>query len=134
MRLSDTPLTRRPWIIATAVSLAVAGLGACAQRGVDVELSEAGARGQELYQQSGCAGCHGRAGEGGVGPVLAGIADTERPLLDGTTVLADQAYLVRSIMEPNAQLVDGYSLRMPSNDLSRAEVDDIIAFIRELEP
>lgn len=134
MRLSDTPLTRRPWIIATAVSLAVAGLGACAQRGVDVELSEAGARGQELYQQSGCAGCHGRAGEGGVGPVLAGIADTERPLLDGTTVLADQAYLVRSIMEPNAQLVDGYSLRMPSNDLTRAEVDDIIAFIRELEP
>lgn len=134
MRPSATPLARRPWIIATAVSLAVAGLGACAQRGVDVELSEAGARGQELYQQSGCAGCHGSAAEGGVGPVLAGIADTERPLLDGTTVLADQDYLVRSIMEPNAQLVDGYSLRMPSNDLSRAEVDDIIAFIRELEP
>jgi mono/diheme cytochrome c family protein len=123
-----------PRLLGVAVTTAVLVLAACADGSVDLPLSEQAQRGQRLYQGSGCAGCHGGDGGGGVGPALVGLRDTERPLLDGTTVIADQDYLVRSIMDPNAQLVDGYSLRMPSNNLSREQVDDIIAFIDELEP
>lgn len=124
----------RTRLIGVAVTSAVLLLAACAERSVDLTLSEQAQRGQRLYQGSGCAGCHGGDGGGGVGPALIGVRDTERPLLDGTTVIADQDYLVRAIMDPNAELVDGYSLRMPSNNLSREQVDDIIAFIDELEP
>jgi cytochrome c553 len=97
-------------------------------------LSPAAEEGRRIYVSSGCAGCHGRAGEGGVGPQLAGISGTERPLLDGRIVIADDDYLVRSIMDPNAEIVDGYSLRMPSNRLSEAEVQSVITFMKELEP
>jgi cytochrome c oxidase subunit II len=49
-------------------------------------------------------------------------------------VIADDDYLVRAIMDPNAEIVDGYSLRMPSNRLSEDEVQSVIAFMKELEP
>ncbi len=118
---------------AAAVTAMVLVTAACSDRGGDLVLSEQAARGQSLYRDSGCAGCHGGDGGGGAGPTLVGIRDTERPLLDGTTVIADQDYLIRSIMEPHIELVDGYSLRMPSNNLSLDQVLDVIAFIDELD-
>jgi len=124
----------RARLIGLVATSAILVLAACAERSIDLTLSEQAQRGQRLYQGSGCAGCHGSDGGGGVGPALIGIRNSERLLLDGTTVVADQDYLVRAIMDPNAELVDGYSLRMPSNNLSREQVDDVIAFIDELEP
>ena len=50
----------------------------------------------------------------------------------GTTVIADDAYLTAAIADPSSQLVDGYNLRMPANNLTDAEVADIVAFIRTL--
>lgn len=113
-------------VAATAVS--------CAADTPDLSLSPPAQEGQRLYGSSGCAGCHGGAGQGGVGPTLAGIAGTERELIDGSVVVADRDYLVRAIMEPDAEIVAGYSLRMPSNRLTADEVDAILAFIDELEP
>lgn len=124
------------WAIRTtgaAVTALVLLTAACADGTSDLALSEPAARGQSLYRDSGCAGCHGGDGGGGAGPALVGIRGTERPLLDGTTVIADQDYLVRSIMEPHVELVDGYSLRMPSNTLTIDQVNDVIAFIDELD-
>jgi cytochrome c oxidase subunit 2 len=122
-------------VAAVATSLVVLLAAACGDTAdTTANLSPTAIEGQRLYNVSGCAGCHGRAGQGGVGPSLVGISGTERPLLDGTTVIADQAYLIRAIMDPNVEIVDGYSLRMPSNRLSEAEVLTVIAFITELEP
>jgi len=53
-------------------------------------------------------------------------------LVDGSTVVADDAYLTRAIADPSAELVDGYTLKMPANNLSDAEVADIVAFIETL--
>jgi cytochrome c1 len=53
-------------------------------------------------------------------------------LTDGTTVIADDEYLTVAIVDPSAQLVDGYNLRMPANNLTDAEVADIVAFIDTL--
>lgn len=88
--------------------------------------------GEELARSMGCAGCHGQDFGGGAGPPLVGLAGSEVLLDDGSTVVADQAYLVRSIADPSAELVADYNLRMPANSLSDAEIDDVVAFIETL--
>lgn len=88
--------------------------------------------GEELSRSRGCAGCHGGDFDGGAGPGWIGLAGSERLLTDGTTVIADDEYLTTAIVDPTAQLLDGYNLRMPANDLNDAEVADIVAFIKTL--
>ena len=130
LRSRRAPLIR--WASTLLATAAVIAVAACSDRGGTAAVSPAGRAGQEWYVNYGCAGCHGRDAGGGVGPALLGIRDTERPLADGRTVIADQDYLVRAIMDPHAELVDGYSLRMPVNQLSREQVDDIITYLDEL--
>lgn len=89
-------------------------------------------RGEQLARSNGCAGCHGPNFGGGAGPSLVGLAGSEVLLADGTTVVADRAYLTRSIADPSAELVADYNLRMPANSLSDAEIADIVSFIESL--
>ncbi|MGB7879048.1 MAG: c-type cytochrome [Ilumatobacteraceae bacterium] len=96
------------------------------------ELSAAAQNGRQLSQSKGCAGCHGQDFGGGAGPGWIGLAGSEVSLVDGSTVLADDAYLTRAIADPSAELVDGYTLKMPANNLNDAEVADIVAFINAL--
>ena len=95
-------------------------------------LSAAAQNGKQLSQSKGCAGCHGQDFGGGAGPGWVGLAGSEVVLVDGSTVVADDAYLTRAIADPSAELVDGYTLKMPANNLSDAEVADIVAFIDAL--
>jgi cytochrome c oxidase subunit 2 len=88
--------------------------------------------GEQLARSMGCAGCHGQNFGGGAGPSLVGLAGTDVLLADGTTVLADTAYLTRAIANPSADLVADYNLRMPANGLNDAEIADIVAFIETL--
>ena len=88
--------------------------------------------GEQLSRSKGCAGCHGSNFEGGAGPSWVGLAGSEVVLADGSTLVADEAYLTRSIADPSADLLDGYSLRMPANNLSDAEIADVVAFITSL--
>lgn len=81
---------------------------------------------------SGCAACHGRDGEGGVGPAWVGLAGSERTLDDGRTLVADVDYLRRSITDPGADVVAGYTIRMPVAALSETEVDDLVTYIQVL--
>lgn len=122
-------------IILTGLVVGAALLSACGASGPgDVSgFSAEAQRGAELYVARGCQSCHGAEGSGGIGPAVAGIAGTERELIDGTTVIADTEYLRRSITDPNAEIVAGYSIRMPENRLSDTEVDALVAYIEELE-
>ena len=95
-------------------------------------MSESAEAGEQLSRSRGCAGCHGGDFDGGAGPGWIGLAGSERLLTDGTTVIADDEYLTVAIVDPSAQLVDGYNLRMPANNLTDAEVADIVAFIDTL--
>lgn len=88
--------------------------------------------GEQLARSNGCAGCHGRNFEGGAGPSWTGLAGSEVVLVDGTTLIADDAYLTRAIADPAADLIEGYNLKMPPNSLSAAEVADIVAYIKTL--
>jgi mono/diheme cytochrome c family protein len=128
------PLAR--FTLASGITMVMAfGAAACgSEAGSDAgpSLPPAAENGRRLAQSSGCAGCHGSNFEGGAGPSLVGLAGSEVLLTDGTTVIADDTYLTSSIREPSKQLVDGYTLKMPANNLTDAEVADIVAFINTL--
>ena len=116
--------------LAVIATMAMA-LSACADDGPP--LSEAGARGKDLAGDNGCLACHGRNGQGGVGPAWTGLAGATVELDDGTTVVADDNYLRRSISDPQAEQVAGYTVLMPTNKLAPGEVDAVIAYIKDLK-
>lgn len=119
------------------IAISLAGLlgAACSKNEtVDRDLSEAASRGEQVAVDSGCQACHGGNWAGGVGPSLVGLAGSTVSLDDGTTVVADDAYLTTSIMEPAAQKIAGFTIVMPANQLTADQVADVVAFIRELTP
>lgn len=95
-------------------------------------LSEQAERGKQTAISNGCASCHGTDGRGGVGPTWIGLTDSEVELADGSTVVADQAYLLRSILDPAVEIVPGFALNMPDNALTEEQALDIVAYINEL--
>ncbi len=124
-------------VSALLVAAGATALGACGGDGSSgsaptVPLSPAGAEGRQVALDAGCASCHGRDGQGGVGPEWVGLAGSTVELADGSTVTADTEYLVRAITDPGAERVDGYAVKMPDNDLSDEEVAKIVAYIEEL--
>ena len=89
-------------------------------------------KGLDLSRDKGCASCHGKSGQGGVGPTWVGLSGSEVELDDGTTVTADSEYLKRSIVDPGADRVAGFTVQMPNTSLTPDEVDAIVAFIEAL--
>lgn len=125
----------RFFIAAGITAIMAVGGVACAGDGGSgdtADLSPAARRGEQLARSNGCAGCHGSNFGGGAGPGWVGLAGSEVTLVDGTTVVADDAYLTAAIADPSRDLVDGYTLKMPSNNLDDAEIADIVAFIEAL--
>lgn len=117
--------------LALALPLLVA-LCACGSDGGDQELSAAGEEGRKVFNSNGCSGCHGGDGGGGSGPSFVGLLGSEIELESGETIVVDEAYLRESITDPGAKRHEGYSLRMPDNDLDDSEIDAVIAFITDL--
>ena len=128
--LGPSPARRlSPLVLAV---LAAALLAACGGDD-DAHLSAAAREGKAIAADSGCTACHGNSGEGGVGPAWAGLYGATVLLDDGSSVVASDDYLRQSITEPDAQRVDGFNILMPPNTLSDEQIDDVIAYIRELE-
>jgi cytochrome c oxidase subunit 2 len=96
-----------------------------------VSMADAGKR---LFEQRGCISCHtGQAGS--VGPPLAGLVGKTVALQDGSTIVADEAYLRESIVEPQAKTVAGYAPVMPTFDtiLTEQEILQLVDYIKSLE-
>ena len=55
-----------------------------------------------------CLSCHSVDGSAMVGPTWKGLYGEEVELDDGTTVIADDAYLAESITDPGAKIVKGF--------------------------
>src|SRR3989475_8595861 len=72
------------------------------------------AAGQQLFQTLGCASCHGASGEGGRGPALIGVFNSQVQLTSGQTVKADEGYIRESILNPQAKIVAGFGPNMPT--------------------
>ncbi len=93
-------------------------------------------QGQMLAQTLGCTACHSPSGLTIVGPTWKGLAGSVVPLQDGTTVVADDAYLRESILAPGAKVVRGFqSGIMPAFEgmVTSGQVDSLIAYIKSLK-
>jgi cytochrome c551/c552 len=95
------------------------------------------AQGKRLYSSQGCISCHSLNGNVGVGPSFKGLAGARVKLVGGEKVTADRDYLATSILEPDAQTVDGFrrgvmSVRLPPGSLSPGQAAALVAFIQAL--
>lgn len=85
----------------------------------------------EVARASGCLSCHTDT-SGPAGPSLNGLAGSEVRLADGTTVVADEEYLRRAIVDPGAELAEGYGDTMPRLDLTEEEISLLVDYIEGL--
>jgi cytochrome c oxidase subunit 2 len=98
--------------------------------------SEAAARGEALASATGCLACHTIDGTTGAGPTWKGVAGASRPLTSGEEVVADDAYLFNSIVDPPSQVVLGFEPDvMPqifADQLTVDEINDLVEYIKSL--
>lgn len=98
-----------------------------------------GAAGLEVFRSIGCAACHSVDGSKLTGPTLKGIFGHEVTVVTGgkdRTLTADEAYIRKSILEPNADLVKGFNANLMQTykgQLSDEEINDIIDYIKTLK-
>jgi cytochrome c2 len=95
----------------------------------------ASAAGATLFQNLGCSGCHSLSGQRLTGPPLNGLFGTKVQLDNGKTVTADEAYLLQSIEDPDADVVKGFpkgimSATIRPHSVSPAKAKALVAFIK----
>ncbi len=96
------------------------------------------ANGKSLYSSLGCATCHSLDGSKGVGPSFKGLYGSQVKLTNGKTVTANPAYLMQSIEDPDALIVQGFQPGVMSgvikpHQISLSDANDLIAFIKSLK-
>jgi cytochrome c oxidase subunit 2 len=90
--------------------------------------------GRDAAVRHGCFACHTVTGEQHIGPTWLGLYGRWVTLSDGSRVLADDAYLTESMMDPKAKIVRGYQPLMPTFQglLTPPETAGLVEFIKSL--
>jgi cytochrome c oxidase subunit II len=93
------------------------------------------AAGEKLFTDLSCITCH-NAESGARGPVLNGLFNQKIRLQSGQTVVADDAYLRESIMDPAAKVAAGYQPIMPTYQglVNEEQLLELIEYIKTLKP
>jgi cytochrome c oxidase subunit 2 len=108
-------------------------LASCTSAGPPaVDLSASAANGLKLSQNNGCASCHGSDFGGGTGPTWQGIIGQTVAFKGGASGVVNRDYLTESIKYPDKNKRVGYSVVMPNNNLTDAEISDIVDYIEAL--
>jgi cytochrome c oxidase subunit 2 len=93
--------------------------------------------GQQLSDSNGCFACHTTDGIERIGPTWQGLYGSERQLVSGESLIADEEYLHTAIVDPDVHILEGYAPNiMPKNYeqvLEEGEINAIIEFIKSLE-
>jgi cytochrome c oxidase subunit 2 len=90
--------------------------------------------GEKLFQDLACNTCH-RADSGARGPDLAGVFGTQVTLQGGQKLVADEAYIRESILNPQAKIVMGFQPIMPTfqGQVSEEGLMQLVAYIKSLQ-
>ena len=90
--------------------------------------------GQNLSVIKGCSACHAVDVTPKIGPSWVGLYGSQVELTDGSFVIGDEAYLIESIKEPNAKIVQGYTRgAMPGISLTDDELNALVAYIKNVK-
>jgi cytochrome c oxidase subunit 2 len=88
--------------------------------------------GESLYTGRGCQACHSIDGSAGVGPSWLGAWGAPRP--GSETGSVDDAYVIQSVLNPNAYMAPGFAGGMPAYEgqLDEDQIRAIAAYMRVL--
>jgi cytochrome c oxidase subunit 2 len=91
--------------------------------------------GRRVAAEQGCLKCHSVDGTRHIGPTWTDLYQREERLANGKTVRADEAYLTKSMMDPAADIVNGFQNVMPTyqGKLSPPEVSAVVEYIKSLK-
>ena len=93
-------------------------------------------RAKSCSSRYGCSTCH-LLDQQGRCPNLRGLYNKPVQLDDGRTVIADDAYIRESILDPNAKIASGFEPNIMPNfkgQISEQKVIQLIAYIKSLSP
>lgn len=90
--------------------------------------------GEKLFTQLACVTCHLSDGSGRA-PSLNGVYGGKVALADGSNVIADEAYIRESILQPKAKIVAGYQPVMPTFQglVTEEQILNLTAYIKTLQ-
>jgi len=90
--------------------------------------------GKNLAVLKGCSACHTVDETPKICPSWVGLYRSEVVLDDGSTVTAEEAYLIESIKVPNAKIVKGYTKgSMPPIALTDDEINALVDYIKTVK-
>lgn len=90
------------------------------------------ARGLAAIQKFKCNTCHSLDGSKLASTSFKGLYGKHSTLIDGSSVLVDDAYIRESILNPKAKIVAGPAVPMPpfAGQITEAEIEAIIAYLK----
>lgn len=106
------------------------------QSGASGTMGTLAEQGQRQFEQLGCSQCH-LLDQQGRCPNLRGLYNKPVLLADGRTVIADDAYIRESILDPNAKIVANFQPNiMPifKGQVTEEGIVELTAFIKSLSP
>ena len=91
------------------------------------------AAGEKLFADLACDTCH-RTDSQGRGPMLTNVFGRQVELQDGRSVLADEAYIRESIVNPQAKIVAGFQPLMPTFQglVTEEQLLQLISYVKSL--
>ncbi|MDA0345767.1 MAG: urate hydroxylase PuuD [Verrucomicrobia bacterium] len=98
-----------------------------------VQLSPEAEAGKQFFSAMGCQACH-LPQAGTIAPSLHGLIGSEREFVDGTKLIADEAYIRDSIMNSTAKVVKGFAPTMPpyASVIQEEQLNQLVAYILSL--
>ncbi len=92
--------------------------------------------GKGLLQKHGCLGCHSLDGSASVGPTFQGISGRQVTVATedkNRTLNTDRAYLEKAIVDPGADIVEGFPPAMPSyaDRIPAEDLEGILDYLME---
>lgn len=99
------------------------------------DVLEGAPRGAKLFTEKGCDVCHSVDGTPKIGPSWKGLFGKSEALVGGTEAKVDENYLRQSILDPQAQVVQGFAPSMPpyQGQLSDKDITGLIEYIKTLK-
>lgn len=94
--------------------------------------------GLQIMRQLGCIACHSLDGSRLVGPTYKGLWGKEETVItngEERNIVVDEEYIIRSIYEPNADVVEGFNpglMQSYENQITEEEMDKIIEYFKSL--
>jgi cytochrome c oxidase subunit 2 len=92
-------------------------------------------KGKKIYETKMCVTCHSLDGSRLVGPSFKEIYGRKGKLEGGKEYTADDEYIKRSLLEPMAEVVEGYPPGMPpyAGQLNDDDIANVIEFMKTLK-